>query len=442
MQAGSSPVCQGQPRESAKAFEDFSGSAAARSLVSRKHHADGEEVLRHRQDASQGSQIRSRELPAGMSNNDNSDRQGKAFLPDSIASIIEMDTPRILPPIAHLTNALDQNRNPQLIHRDSTAGDNGSNEWNGGGRFSNPLDSSSHMQPPAFGYPVRQSSHGYEGTSRDEILRASSADRNFRENKGEGYSGVQGATGIANPASQGRARSQIESEADWPSQLGSDKETLHFRRDMERIEDWASRIYYFATSAAPGTGNSAPPQLSAQHRSQRIPSERQFDVTLDQARNIVSILQMWKDQEYAVLDRSQMRPPEMSSLTRNSTSTTGGDAPARTGEDSSLESALPSLLSGTPYLTWDKNDEKAMKCRKRSAPKTPVAADHVATVSAPRAAPPGKCHSCNISETPEWRRGPDGARTLCNACGLHFAKLTKKKQQSLEQEAVIAGSCR
>ncbi|CAG8484239.1 14173_t:CDS:2 [Gigaspora rosea] len=37
-----------------------------------------------------------------------------------------------------------------------------------------------------------------------------------------------------------------------------------------------------------------------------------------------------------------------------------------------------------------------------------------------RAAPPGRCHSCNISETPEWRRGPDGARTLCNACGLHI----------------------
>lgn len=35
-----------------------------------------------------------------------------------------------------------------------------------------------------------------------------------------------------------------------------------------------------------------------------------------------------------------------------------------------------------------------------------------------RAAPPGRCHSCNRAETPEWRRGPDGARTLCNACGL------------------------
>lgn len=45
-----------------------------------------------------------------------------------------------------------------------------------------------------------------------------------------------------------------------------------------------------------------------------------------------------------------------------------------------------------------------------------------------RAAPPGRCHSCNRIDTPEWRRGPDGARTLCNACGLHYAKLERKRQ--------------
>src|SRR6202030_180694 len=45
-----------------------------------------------------------------------------------------------------------------------------------------------------------------------------------------------------------------------------------------------------------------------------------------------------------------------------------------------------------------------------------------------RAAPPGRCHSCNRAETPEWRRGPDGARTLCNACGLR--KPFKQKRLS------------
>ncbi|KAG5798607.1 hypothetical protein H9Q69_002347 [Fusarium xylarioides] len=51
-----------------------------------------------------------------------------------------------------------------------------------------------------------------------------------------------------------------------------------------------------------------------------------------------------------------------------------------------------------------------------------------------RAAPPGRCHSCNRIDTPEWRRGPDGARTLCNACGLHYAKLERKRQ--LEQRSI------
>lgn len=50
-----------------------------------------------------------------------------------------------------------------------------------------------------------------------------------------------------------------------------------------------------------------------------------------------------------------------------------------------------------------------------------------------RAAPPGRCHSCNRAETPEWRRGPDGARTLCNACGLHYAKLTRKQTMKQSQ---------
>ncbi|EPT01674.1 hypothetical protein FOMPIDRAFT_133363 [Fomitopsis schrenkii] len=53
-----------------------------------------------------------------------------------------------------------------------------------------------------------------------------------------------------------------------------------------------------------------------------------------------------------------------------------------------------------------------------------------------RATPPGKCHSCNIRETPEWRRGPDGARTLCNACGLHYAKLMRKRDKGADGKAV------
>lgn len=37
-----------------------------------------------------------------------------------------------------------------------------------------------------------------------------------------------------------------------------------------------------------------------------------------------------------------------------------------------------------------------------------------------------QCSQCGSKKTPEWRSGPTGSRTLCNACGLFFAKLTKK----------------
>ncbi|RDW62584.1 hypothetical protein BP5796_10886 [Coleophoma crateriformis] len=57
-----------------------------------------------------------------------------------------------------------------------------------------------------------------------------------------------------------------------------------------------------------------------------------------------------------------------------------------------------------------------------------------------RAAHPGRCHSCNRAETPEWRRGPDGARTLCNACGLHYAKLTRKNIMKQSQGSSSNGS--
>lgn len=37
-----------------------------------------------------------------------------------------------------------------------------------------------------------------------------------------------------------------------------------------------------------------------------------------------------------------------------------------------------------------------------------------------------ECLHCAQKDTPEWRRGPYGNRTLCNACGLFYGKLMKK----------------
>ncbi|KAK4155574.1 hypothetical protein C8A00DRAFT_13409 [Chaetomidium leptoderma] len=40
------------------------------------------------------------------------------------------------------------------------------------------------------------------------------------------------------------------------------------------------------------------------------------------------------------------------------------------------------------------------------------------------------CTDCGTLESPEWRKGPQGPKTLCNACGLRWAKREKKKSAS------------
>ncbi|KAI8055561.1 uncharacterized protein B0P05DRAFT_288157 [Gilbertella persicaria] len=65
-----------------------------------------------------------------------------------------------------------------------------------------------------------------------------------------------------------------------------------------------------------------------------------------------------------------------------------------------------------------------------------------------------QCDSCNSTETPEWRRGPLGPRTLCNACGIIWRKLCKKQKENstldmkeeveddeYEEEEVVSTTC-
>ncbi|KAL0090851.1 GATA-type zinc finger transcription factor [Phycomyces blakesleeanus] len=44
------------------------------------------------------------------------------------------------------------------------------------------------------------------------------------------------------------------------------------------------------------------------------------------------------------------------------------------------------------------------------------------------------CVRCNTSSSPEWRRGPNGHKTLCNACGLRYSRLLSKQWRKSELE--------
>ncbi|CDR99389.1 uncharacterized protein SPSC_03977 [Sporisorium scitamineum] len=53
-----------------------------------------------------------------------------------------------------------------------------------------------------------------------------------------------------------------------------------------------------------------------------------------------------------------------------------------------------------------------------------------ATAGSPGASPNKACTGCGKINSPEWRRGPSGHKTLCNACGLRYARsLTRRKKK-------------
>ncbi|KAI9682903.1 MAG: blue light receptor [Trizodia sp. TS-e1964] len=49
------------------------------------------------------------------------------------------------------------------------------------------------------------------------------------------------------------------------------------------------------------------------------------------------------------------------------------------------------------------------------------------------------CTDCGTLDSPEWRKGPNGPKTLCNACGLRWAKKEKKRTESHGPPPTVIG---
>ncbi|KAI0748503.1 hypothetical protein C8Q80DRAFT_1103352 [Daedaleopsis nitida] len=50
------------------------------------------------------------------------------------------------------------------------------------------------------------------------------------------------------------------------------------------------------------------------------------------------------------------------------------------------------------------------------------------------------CVDCGRTDSPEWRKGPMGPKTLCNACGLRWAKKARKTGDDSEEAAAQGGT--
>lgn len=79
-------------------------------------------------------------------------------------------------------------------------------------------------------------------------------------------------------------------------------------------------------------------------------------------------------------------------------------------------SAYSENLSIPPSSTTGINEPKAKKAKKLK-----LLDQHV-------------CVTCGRTDSPEWRKGPQGPKTLCNACGLRWAKVNGTGSKGKEGE--------
>lgn len=74
---------------------------------------------------------------------------------------------------------------------------------------------------------------------------------------------------------------------------------------------------------------------------------------------------------------------------------------------------------------YDDTDDQSVDSRQTSSPSRKKSKKQVAPrkrVGALKCCKRVICKNCGASQTPQWRCGPEGPRTLCNACGVRYKK--------------------
>lgn len=97
-------------------------------------------------------------------------------------------------------------------------------------------------------------------------------------------------------------------------------------------------------------------------------------------------------------------------------------SPSFTESSSSSTSSSSSSSPSSPWLVYTNTTQSlepvgSVEKTPSKKPKKKTATDASGSVSVQ---PPRRCSHCGVQKTPQWRTGPLGAKTLCNACGVRF----------------------
>ncbi|KAK9052522.1 hypothetical protein SSX86_029151 [Deinandra increscens subsp. villosa] len=88
--------------------------------------------------------------------------------------------------------------------------------------------------------------------------------------------------------------------------------------------------------------------------------------------------------------------------------------------DSSTSSSSSSSYTSNPWLLFTESTQTAESVLGKPPVKRPKKRTVTTGPAGEPAAQPRRCSHCLVQKTPQWRAGPLGAKTLCNACGVRF----------------------